>query len=480
MRRLTLLASMPLLAVLPLSSGCATNPVTGERQLALISESQEIQMGQEAAVQAAQSIGLVEDAALQSYVARIGSTMAAQSERPDLPWSFQVVDDPTPNAFALPGGPIFVTRGILALMGSEAELAGVLGHEIGHITARHSVTLLSRAQLAQLTLGVGSILVPEIAQLGQLAGAGLQLLFLSYGRDAERQADDLGFGYALRQNYDVREMVNMFAQLQRASQAAGQSPLPTWLASHPYPEERIERIQQALATLNQDLSGTKKNVDVYMNRIDNLVYGDNPRAGFFEGGLFLHPDLRFRMQFPQGWQTQNLAQSVSALSPQKDAVIQLTLAQGSETQAANQFFGQQGIASSQVSRTTINGFPAVTGYFQGQTQDGVVAGVAAFISFENRTYQILSFTPAQQLQRYDQLFRSVVGSFDRLTDSRALNVQPNRISIVRPSQAMTLEEFNRRYPSRIDIAELALINQLQDGNSRIPAGTPVKRIVTGQ
>jgi predicted Zn-dependent protease len=478
-RRLQSLVSMPLLAGLAVSSGCAINPVTGERQLALISEAQEIQMGQEAAQQAEQSIGLVDDQALQNYVHRIGTTMASRSERPELPWTFRVVDDPTPNAFALPGGPIFVTRGILGLMGSEAELASVVGHEIGHVTARHSVTLLSRAQLAQLGLGVGSILVPQIGQLGQLAGAGLQLLFLSYGRDAERQADDLGFRYALEQNYDVREMVNVFAQLQRSSEASGHSPLPSWLASHPYPEERIERIQQALATLSRDLNATRTNVDAYMNRIDNLVYGDNPRAGFFEGGLFLHPDLRFRLQFPDGWNTQNLAQSVSAVSPQQDAIMQLTLAQGSETQAANQFFGQQGISSSQVSRTTINSLPAVTGYFQAQTQDGTVAGVAGFITLENRTYQILAYTPAQQLQRYDQLFRSAIGSFNRLTDQRALNIQPNRISIVRPAQAMTLAEFNSRYPSRIDIAELALINQLENANSRIPANTPVKRIVAG-
>jgi predicted Zn-dependent protease len=476
-RRLPLLASMPIIAMLALSSGCATNPVTGERQLALISESQEIQMGQEAAVQAEQSIGLVQDQALQNYVHRIGTTMAAESERPELPWTFRVVDDPTPNAFALPGGYIFVTRGILSLMGSEAELAGVIGHEIGHVTARHSVTLMSRAQIAQLGLGLGSIFVPAIAELGQLAGAGLQLLFLSYGRDAERQADDLGFRYSLQQNYDVREMANMFAQLQRSSEAAGQSPLPTWLASHPYPEERIDRVQQALATLDRDLSSTRTNVDAYMNRIDGLVYGNNPRAGFFEGGLFLHPDLRFSVRFPQGWQTQNLAQSVTGVSEQQDAIMQLTLAQGSETQAAEQFFSQQGLASSQVSRTTINGNPAVTGYFQGETQDGTIAGVAAFISYDNRTYQILTYTPAQLLQRYDQLFRSAIGSFERLTDSRALNVQPNRIAIVRPSQAMTLAEFNRRYPSTIDIAELALINQLGDANSRIPAGTPVKRVI---
>jgi predicted Zn-dependent protease len=471
------LLSLSLAAALTMSSGCATNPVTGERQLDLIGESGEIEMGRQAAQDAERSIGLVDDQALQDYVHRIGTAMAAQSERPNLPWTFRVVDDPTPNAFALPGGFIFVTRGLLSLMSSEAELASVLGHEIGHVTARHSVNMISRAQVAQLGLGLGSILVPQIANVAQLAGAGLQLLFLSYGRDAERQADDLGFRYALQQNYDVRQMVNVFAQLQRAGDAAGQSPLPSWLASHPNPGERIERIQAAIAQLSRDLSATTTGTDLYMTRINNLVYGDNPRAGYFEGTLFLHPDLRFRLQFPANWRTQNLAQSVTAVSAQQDAIMQLTLAAGNETTAANQFFGQQGISSSQVQRTTVNGLPSVTGYFQAQTQDGVVAGIAAFIAHENRTYQILAYTPAQLLQRYDQLLRSSIGSFSRLTDPAALNAQPNRIAVTRPTTGMTLADFNTRYPSVIEIGELALINYLEGPSARIPANTPIKRIV---
>jgi predicted Zn-dependent protease len=465
-------------AAIALTAACATNPVTGERQLALISESQEIQMGAEAAQQVEQSIGLVPNDALQSYVHQIGLAMARDSERPSLPWTFRVVDDPTPNAFALPGGYIFITRGMLGLMRNEAELASVLGHEIGHVTARHSVTMLSRAQIAQIGLGIGSILSPTIAQLGDIAGAGLSLLFLSYGRDAERQADDLGFRYALEEGYDVREMVNMFAQLQRLGEASGQSPLPSWLASHPYPEERIQRIQQHLAELDQPLDGMLRNAAAYMNRIDGLVYGNNPRAGFFRDGLFLHPDLRFRLQFPQGWRTQNLAQSVTAVSQQQDAVIQLTLAQGSEAEAANAFFGAQGIAASGVARTTINGLPAVRGAFQAATQDGTVAGVAAFIRYDNRTYQILAYTPAQLYQRYQSLFTSAIGTFDRLTDPAALAVQPNRIAVVRTDAAMTLAQFNQRYPSVIDLDELALINQMASGSSTIPAGTRVKRIVT--
>ena len=144
-----------------LLTSCAINPATGQRQLSLISESQEVAMGREAAAGVGQTLGFVDDPELQGYVRQIGLRQAAASERPNLPWEFHVVDDPSPNAFALPGGFIYVTRGMLNLMTSEAELAGVLGHEIGHVTARHSVNQLSQQQLAQLGLGLGGILFPK-------------------------------------------------------------------------------------------------------------------------------------------------------------------------------------------------------------------------------------------------------------------------------------------------------------------------------
>ena len=147
-----------------LLAACATNPVTGKSEISLISQDQEIQMGQQGAQQVVQEIGLVNNQALQNYVKQVGVSLASKSERPNLPWSFRVVDDPTPNAFALPGGFIFVTRGLLDLMNNEAELASVLGHEIGHVTAKHSVTQMSQQQLAQLGLGIGAILSTTVAQ----------------------------------------------------------------------------------------------------------------------------------------------------------------------------------------------------------------------------------------------------------------------------------------------------------------------------
>ncbi len=436
-------------------------------------------MGQQAAKEVEASIGLVDDADLQAYVRRVGLKLASKSERPNLPWRFAVVDDPTPNAFALPGGSIFITRGLLSLMDSEAELASVLGHEIGHVTAKHSVSQLSRAQLAQLGLGLGMIFVPQAASLGNVLSGGMQLLFLKYGRDDERQADDLGFKYALGENYDIREMDDVFAQLKRAGEQEGQqSALPTWLSTHPGPDERIQHINQKIAALPSLPAGLLINRTEYFAQLDGTVYGADPRQGFFREGEFLHPQLRFRLRFPSDWKTQNLPQAVMAGSPNQDAVTQLTLGQGTPTEAANTFFQQQGVQRGSVTSETVNGIPAVRGYFTVQTQDGQLAGLASFLQYNGKTYQLLSYTPSGRMQTYDPVFRATANSFAPLTDQLVLNVRPNRISIVRLTSAMSLTEFNRRNPSVIPINQLVLINQVQDANVTVPAGTSVKRVTT--
>src|SRR5690349_13799399 len=279
---------------------CARNPVTGKSELALISESQEIQMGQEASKDVAQTIGLYKDPKLEAYVAEIGKRMASASERPNLPWEFHVVDDASVNAFALPGGFIYVTRGLLASINDEAELATVIGHEIGHVTNRHSVQQISKQQLAQLGLGIGSILSSDIAKFGQLASAGLSVLFLKYSRDAESQADKAGFRYALGQNYDVREMSKVFETLDRISKSSGGGKLPEWLETHPDPGNRIQHIESFLDTLHRDPSKGITNREGYLQHVQGMIYGEDPRQGYFEGTQFYHPQMRFQLTFPTG------------------------------------------------------------------------------------------------------------------------------------------------------------------------------------
>ncbi len=461
------------------TTACATNPVTGQRQISLVSQAQEIQMGQQGAADVEQSLGLVEDKALQQYVQRVGASLAAVSERPELPWHFRVVNDPQPNAFALPGGFIYVTRGLLPLMQNEAELASVLGHEAGHVTAKHSVAQISRAQLAQIGLGLGSVLVPALQKFGGAASAGMQLLFLKYGRDDERQADELGFKYALANGYDVRQMEDVFASLGRVQEAAGQSTLPTWESTHPGTAERIQNARERAAALPASTGTLNAGEAEYNARLDNVIYGENPREGFFRNSLFLHPDMKFQMEFPQGWKTQNTTQAVFAGSPANDAVMQLTITAGTPAQAAQQFAQQQGLTVMQSAQQNVNGNPAAVVTFEAASEQGPVRGLVGFISYAGSTYQILGYSGAQQFATYQRVFGNVVGSFARLTDQAALNAQPNRLDAIKLDRAMTLNAFNQRYPSTIPLAELALINQVEGSSSTLRAGSYARRVTGG-
>ena len=460
-----------------LVASCATNPVTGQRQLALISESQEIEMGREASKEVEQTIGLVDNAPLQAYVRRVGMTMAQSSERPSLPWSFAVVDDSTPNAFALPGGFIYLTRGMTTLMRSEAEMASVLGHEIGHVTARHSVSAISHQQLAQLGLGIGGVFSPRVQQLGGLLSTGLGLLFLQNGREAERQADDLGFRYALGRGYAMSEMSDVFRALERLT-SPDQGALPTFLSSHPSPGARVETIDAKVAALPSSSRGSIVRESEYLRQIDGLVYGEDPRQGFFRDGEFVHPDLRFRFAVPRGWKGENLKQAVISVSPQQNAALQLTIVQAqSPDTAARQFASQAGVALSDASSQSINGLRAVSGYFQAATESGNVAGIAAWVALEGRTYQLITYAPENVVSSQESVFQQIIRSFGPLRDQAALNVQANRLNIVAIPDRMTLSDFNRRYPSVVDLNELAVINDVASPSAPLAAGTMVKRVV---
>ncbi len=457
---------------------CATNPVTGKKELSFVSESQEISMGREYAGQVTQEMGAYPDSGVQVYVNRLGKELAAGTERPALPWTFTVMDDPTVNAFALPGGFIFVTRGIMTHMNSEAELATVVGHEIGHVTARHSVQQMTRQQIAQIGMVAGAIASDKIAKNLGIISQGVGALFLKYSRDDETQADGLGFRYALNDGYDVRKMVDMFAVLQRISATAGQR-IPEWQSTHPDPGNRIETTKGRLSRVTVPLDGKKVNRDQFLRVIDGMVFGDNPRQGYFKGTQFLHPDLAFQIDFPPGWKTQNQPSAVVGQSSQGDAQVTLGFAgKGAPSDVLQQFLAQEGIQAGRSSQTTINGNAAALAPFSAQNQDGsTLNGLVAFISYDGTTYQLLGLTN-QSAQAYDAAFRGFIGSFRRLTDPAALGIKPNRLMITRVPRAMTLAEFNRQYPSVVPIETLALINGVADGNAQLAAGASAKRVIT--
>ncbi len=470
------LAAIPLVAIL---LGCSTNPATGKRQIALISESQAIAMGREADQQIVAQMGLYQDDEAQAYVQRLGAALAAKSERPHLPWSFKVIDDPVVNAFALPGGFIYVTRGIMTHLSSEAELVSVLGHEIGHVTARHGVNQMSKQQLLGIGLGVGSVLSPEVAALGDLASAGLGLLFLKYSRDDERQADDLGLRYSMRLGYDPREGPEVFTVLKRVGEAAGGGRIPGYLSTHPDPGERRQRLLDQIASLNQDFSGSTVNRQAYLNRLDGMVFGPNPREGYFEDALFLHPEMKFKLEYPSGWKTVNQKTTVAGISPAEDAIVQLGLAQQADpAAAAREFAGQEGLEAGQVESTRIHGNSAATVEFTADTQSGRLRGVAGFLRYGDNTFRLLGYTTEDKWSGYSRPIEAFIGSFDKLTDRKALNVQPSRVAIVNLQKSLPLTAFNSQYPSSVPLGTLALINHVEE-NGQLPGGTGAKRVTGG-
>ena len=462
---------------------CATNPVTGKSELSLVSESQEIEIGRSEAQKTLQSIGEYDNAAAQALVRQIGMQMASESERPELPWEFHVLDDEQVNAFALPGGFIFVTRGIMTYMNDEAELASVIGHEIGHVTAKHSVSQMSKQQLATVGLVAGMVVSPTVRDMGASLQQGMQLLFLKFGRDDEMEADQLGFRYMMKDGYDVRAAGDMFRTLGRISGGAGQR-LPEWASTHPDPDNRVKRAEQRADSVQQagrSMSGATLGRESYMNLLDGFIFGADPKQGYFKNGVFYHPDLKFELTFPAGWPTQNKPEGVLAVSPQSDAAVQLRLAgKGtSAATAANSFFTQQGVQATGTSNAQINGLPASSGDFKAQFEDGtVVVGSAAFIEYGSYTYMIMGYTLAARAQNAAAI-RQVTRTFKPLTDPAYLNVQPARLQVVKVPRDMTLEQFNRQFPSSISTAQLAAINGLDAESSTLRAGQLAKRVVGG-
>ncbi len=457
-------------------NGCATNAATGKRQFNMISESREIAIGQDADKQITAQMGLYPNDALQKYVSDLGLKMAAQGERPNLPWSFKVVDDPAVNAFALPGGFIYVTRGILAYLNSEAELAGVVGHEIGHVTGKHSVVQMSTAQITQIGLGVSTLIEPRLQRYAEAAGQGLGLLFLKFGRDDETEADALGLRYMRRINRDPRELVGVMEMLDGVTQAAGGSDVPEWLSTHPNPGNRAQNILGQLDTMTVT-AGSEINREKYLQVIDGIVFGENPRHGYFKENLFLHPDFKFRCEFPQGWRTANQMQGVVGINEKQDAMIQLTLADGnSHAEAANAFFGQQGIVATGRQSANVNGIPASWGKFSVATESGELRGVAYFYAYDAKVFQILAYGTEAGWNAAEQAATNSAKSFAKLTDAKVLAVQPWKLKIVTLNEPMTLEQFAQKYPTPVSIDVLGIINRT-DSNTRFIRGNKLKTVV---
>ncbi|MFZ0391514.1 MAG: M48 family metalloprotease [Calditrichia bacterium] len=457
---------------------CATNPVTGKKELMLLSKEDEIQMGEQTDEQVIQTYGIYNDADLGRFVSELGQKMAKLSHRPNLPYEFKVMDTPVINAFAVPGGYVYMTRGIMVYLNNEAALAGVMGHEIGHIAAKHTAQQYSRAQLANLGLGLGMILSEDFRQFAGLAQFGVQMLFLKFSRDDESQSDKLGVEYAVKAGYDASEMAGFFRTLERMNEASG-STLPTWFSTHPDPGDRYNRIIELAQKWKKKVPQENFQVDRdgYLARLDNMIYGEDPRQGYVENNVFYHPEMKFKFPVPSGWQVQNSASQVQMASPDQDAVILFTLTPAANpAEAANKFLSDSQANLVSQDATTVNGFPTQRLVSVLETQQGQLQVMSYFIQKDNTVFVFHGFTSPDAFSGYQSAFQSTMNQFSRLTDGSKINVQPNWIHIRNAPRSANLGEILMALNMPNDkLDELSLLNGMELSDN-VPANTKIKTV----
>lgn len=446
-----------------LTMSCAINPVTGKRELSLISEQEEIALGKQTDGEIKALYGIYSDQALNAYVQRVGQSMTPLTHRPHLTYHFAVLDTPVVNAFAVPGGYVYVTRGILALMNSEAELAVVLGHELGHVNARHSVAKLSQLMLAQLGLGVAGAISETFAKLSGAASIGIQLLFLKFSRDDEREADTLGVEYSRKGGYNPGEMINFFASLERLGDLSGGQNLPGFLSTHPLTSERIQNAKDMLMESDQQLKIEKNG---YLGAVNNMVYGQDPRQGYVEKNAFYHPGLRFFFSFPEDWKVQNTPTQVTLATKDGHAGIILQAEKTSENlkDYANRIAAKIENGEFIDERSfKINGLASYHQVYDiSQQQGGDIRTRLSYVRKNGFIYTFLALSAQNEFGKYDRQFQSVVGSFQKLRDVRYLNRKPHRIRLVKVNGRESLEAIFQKAGMAKDLwPKFAIMNQME-------------------
>jgi predicted Zn-dependent protease len=427
-----------------------------------------------------------------AYVEQVGKNIAVHSGLGNARESFTVslLNSPIHNAFAVPGGYIYTTRQLVTLMNNEAELAAVLGHEVGHVAARHSQRRQQAAQQNSIlgVLGaIGSSILLGDSQLGSTLSRGFlqgsQLLTLRYSRSQEIEADDLGIQYLTRAGYDPRAMGNVLASLanQNALEARIQgrnATVPEWASTHPNPASRVQRALQ----VSQGLPGSVTNRDTFLQRIDGLLYGDDPEQGIIEGSRFIHPDLRLSFTAPQGFYMVNSTSAVSINGQGGQGQLTLAPYNGDLASYVRQQFAALGgqnrqLAPQTLERTTVNGLPAV--YGQARVNNGnsqVDVTVFAYEFAQDRAYHFATITPAGQSNTFTPMFRSM----RRISAEEAAQVIPRRLQVVTVQSGDTVSGFARRMA--YDTAQeerFRVLNGLQP-NDTLRAGQRVKIVVRGR
>jgi len=466
-----------------LFSSCARNPVTGKKELMLMSESQEIALGKQSDPAIVAQYGLYQDDKLQSFINEKGKEMGAISHRPELEYTFRILDSRVVNAFALPGGYIYFTRGIMAHFNNEAEFAGVLGHEIGHVTARHSAKQYSAQIAGQLGLMIGVIASEDFRQFAGDASQALGLLFLKFGRDHESQSDELGVSYSTAIGYNAHEMADFFETLNRIQERAGAS-IPTFLSTHPNPADRYQKVHEhsEAAQAGIDATALKVNGDKYLQMIDGIIYGDDPRQGYTDNFVFYHPELRFSFPYPRSWTLYNSPSQVQIAPEDGKALMVLSLSpEKSLSTAVSSDIEQYGYQVIESRNVNLNGYQASVSVADLEQTDPNTGAVTQslrllnyFIADGELVYIFRGMSQKADFNGYVNDFKETMGSFSKLTDAARINVTPVRVHVRKATRSAALQDVLMALDQdQKDFEELSIINGMQL-NDTVERGTLVK------
>lgn len=494
------ISSAVLAAFMLTSCGTATvNPVTGQTERSVMSEEDEVAEGAKGHAEVMKEYGAYANPAVQAYVNALGQKLAAQSHRSQLQWHFTVLDSPEINAFALPGGYVYVTRGIMAYLDSEADLAGVMGHEIGHVTARHGAQRATRQQTAGLGVFAATVLGAVLegqgfGGAGQLASQASQTVaagyIASYGRDQELQADGLGAEYLSRIHYDPRNMVDVITVLKNqerfaADQAKAEGrPVPSgsdWLASHPSNDQRLQTITALAAQYKSDAGYGDEGRTRYLKALSGMTFGDSASQGLVRGRNFYHAPLDFAVTAPVGWYIQNDNEQLALLNTARDAavIVRLVPPQAGKTHTEvirNVLKPTQG----KVETTTLNGLPATRFAGTRTASNGQSQALEATLVTgpSDRIYLLqTSAKDANALQRARAQVREVEGSFRALTAQDRAAARPWGLKTV-PYPKGGFAELAKTSPIARPEQQLRLINGFYGGGE--PAVGQLVKVVDSQ
>ena len=455
-------------------AGCATNPVTGGKDFVTLTEDQEIQIGRANDPKIRAQFGVYDDAKLQAYVQQVGERVAAKSHRPGLVYRFAVLDSPDVNAFALPGGYIYVTRGILAYLNSEAELAAVLGHEVGHVTARHSVRQISAATAGQI---FGAVVTRSQAgaELFNVLGSAL---LSGYGRDHELEADRLGAEYLARNGYDPEAMISVIEVLKNQEElekerakTEGREPriYHGVFSTHPKADQRL---QEVVGEAKQHKIAATGRVarEEYLKHIDGMVFGDSAKAGVRHGSNFYHRDMNFAVAFPDGWRLENAPDSVTAASPERDAVLQLRGEDLNKRVTPEEYLKNRLKVSELKNGAPLPGtqLPSYSGIARMSTPFGPRPTRVAALFLDNRAFLFLGTAKTDDVfARHDPQFLKTAAGLHTLKPEEKKLAEGLRLRVVRVSSDDTFAKLAKKSPIT-NYPE----SMLRSINDKYPSGEP--------